>query len=99
MASEAQTVIAEITAYVTNNGGGYSQWYFGIAAKPRERLFSGHTVREKGDAWIYRSCAHSEGARAIERYFHAQGMRGGPGGGDDESASVYAYRIAGHTVE
>ena len=99
MASEAQTLIAEITAYVGNNGGSYPQWYFGIAAKPRERLFSGHAVRERGDAWIYRSCTHSDAARAIEKYFLAQGMKGGPGGGDDDSACVYAYRIAGHTVE
>ncbi len=99
MASDAQAVVAEIEAYVSSSGGSYSQWYFGIAGKPRERLFSGHAVKERGDAWIYRPCANSETAGAIERYFHAQGMRGGPRGGDNDSACVYAYRVAAHTIE
>jgi len=99
MTSNAQNVIAEIGAYVANCGGSYLDWYCGIAAQPRERLFTGHAVREQGDAWIYRSCTDSETARAIERFFLARGMKGGPGGGDDDSACIYAYRIAGHTVE
>lgn len=99
MAGDPRTVITEIGGYVARNGATYSQWYFGIAAKPRERLFNGHAVREMHDAWIYRSCRNSEEARAIEKYFLARGMRGGPGGGDDGSACVYAYRVAGHTVE
>ncbi len=99
MASDKQTIISDIKAYAANSGGSYSKWYVGIATNPRERLFNDHAVKEKGDAWIYRQCASSDVARAIEKYFLEQGMQGGSGGGDDDSDSVYAYKIAGHTVE
>jgi len=99
MASDKETIIADIKAYVTKNGGTYSQWYVGIATDARQRLFNDHAVKENGDAWIYSPCGTSSAARAIEKYFLAQGMKGGSGGGDEGSGYVYAYRIAGHTVE
>ena len=99
MASDKATIISTIKAYVASNGGNYSQWYAGIATNPRQRLFNDHAVKEKGDAWIHEPCGSSEVARAVEKYFLAQGMQGGSGGGDDDSDHVYAYKIAGHTVE
>jgi len=99
MASDKATAISEIEAYLANNGGSYSQWYVGIAADPRERLFSSHAVKEKGDAWIYHRCTSSGVARLVEKCFLALGMKGGSGGGDDNSEYVYAYKIAGHTIE
>ncbi|MCI0627294.1 MAG: hypothetical protein L0387_37550 [Acidobacteria bacterium] len=99
MAIDKETAIADIKTYVANNGGTYSLWYIGIATSPRQRLFNDHAVRENGDAWIYRQCANSNIARAVEKYFLAQGMKGGSGGGDDSSDCAYAYKIAGHTVE
>jgi len=99
MASDKETIISDIKSHVANNGGSYSQWYVGIATDPKQRLFNDHAVKEKGDAWIYRRCASSDVARTVEKYFLAQGIKGGPGGGDDNSDYVYAYKIAGHTVE
>ena len=99
MASDKATAISDIKAYVANNGGNYSQWYVGIAADPRERLFNDHAVKEKGDAWIYRQCTTSDVARSVEKHFLAQGMKGGSGGGDENSDYVYAYKISGHTIE
>jgi len=99
MATDKQTIISDIKSYAANNGGSYSQWYVGIATVPRQRLFNDHAVKEKGDAWIYRQCASSDIARAIEKHFLDQGMKGGSGGGDYNSDHVYAHKIAGHTVE
>jgi hypothetical protein len=99
VASDKETVISDIKSHVANNGSSYSQWYVGIATDPRQRLFNDHAVRERGNAWIYRRCAVSNVARAVEKYFLAQGMRGGSGGGDSSSDYVYAYKIASHTVE
>jgi len=98
MASDKQTVIADIKSYVANNGGDYSQWYVGIATDPKQRLFNDHAVKEKS-AWIYHRCAGADIARAIEKFFLTQGMQGGSGGGDDNSEYVYAYKIGRHTVE
>ncbi|MEK7616663.1 MAG: hypothetical protein AAB414_01265 [Patescibacteria group bacterium] len=39
-----QVIIAEIKAYMAQGGGSYSDWYVGIAADPRQRLFNDHSV-------------------------------------------------------
>jgi hypothetical protein len=99
MASSKQVVIADIKSYVANNGGVYSQWYIGITSDPRQRLFNDHAVSEKGGAWIHRECETSTAARDVEDYFIKLGMQGGPGGGDNSSRTVYAYRITSTTKE
>ena len=99
MAYSKDKAISEIDSYVANNGRNYSQWYVGVAANGRQRLFNDHSVKEGGDAWIYCQCTDSDVARAVERYFLAQRMKGGSGGGDDKSDYVYAYKIAAHTSE
>ena len=99
MADNKDTAISGIKSYVAGAGGHYSGWYVGIASDPRTRLFNDHAVREKGDCWIYRLCTSSQVARDVEDYFIQLGMQGGPGGGDDSSKYVYAYKIAPHTVE
>jgi len=99
MASDKESVISDIRSHVAKNGDSNSQWYVGIATDPKERLFNDHAVKENGDAWIYRQCASSDIAREVEKHFIAQGMKGGSGGGDNSSTYVYAYKIAGHTVE
>lgn len=99
MANSKDTITSEISSHVTRNGGSSSQWYFGIATDPKQRLFGDHAVKENGDTWIYIPCGTSEVARAIEKHFLAQGMQGGPGGGDGSSQYVYAYKITSHSVE
>ncbi len=98
MTTKAQ-IIQDITTHVANCGGAYSQWYIGIAAAPRDRLFSDHSVDEKNGNWIFRTCATSDEAREVEDYFIAKGMKGGPGGGDSTTKSVYAYKITSNTRE
>lgn len=99
MACDKKTAISDIKSHVANSGGSYSHWYVGIAADAKGRLFNDHAVKERSDAWIYRQCTRSDVARAVEKHFLAQGMQGGSGGGYDESDYVYAYKVAGHTVE
>ena len=92
-------IIQEIAAYVQNCGGKYSEWYGGIATDSPKRLFNDHNVDKAKDMWIYRACASSDEARAIEDYFVQRGMKGGPGGGDSTTKSVYAYKITNSTRE
>jgi len=99
MAKDKNTLISEIEAHLASCGGTYPQWYVGIAADVRDRLFNGHAVKQEGDAWIYRQCDTSAVARAIEDHFVSLGLKGGPGGGDSSTRFVYAYKIAAHTVE
>jgi hypothetical protein len=99
MANDMNTIFTEIKSYVAKNGGRYSEWYAGIAANAKKRLFSDHAVRESSDAWIFWPCGSSGVARDIENALFNLGMKGGPGGGDYSTDFVYAYKIAGHTVE
>lgn len=92
-------VLADIQAYIVKIGGAYSSWYAGIASDPRERLFSGHAVKENGDAWIFRTCDSHTDARSVEDTLLRLGAKGGPGGGDNATKAVYAYKIGTHTVE
>jgi len=94
-----EQVFAEIKAHIAHCGGSYSSWYAGIASDARDRLFSGHCVKEHGDSWIYRTCDSDEDARTVENALLSLGMKGGPCGGDQTTKSVYAYKIGSHTTE
>lgn len=97
--STEQKVIAEIDAYIRQNGGVYSAWYVGIAADPRKRLFEDHNVREHGDLWIYRDCGTDVAARRVEQCFLRMGCKGGDGGGYRNTRYAYAYKITPTTRE
>lgn len=94
-----QQVVKDIDDYIRNNGGKYSEWYCGIAADPRDRLFTGHSVEEKKGPWIFRDCGSDDDARKVEAYFHAKGCQGGGSGGDENTRFVYAYKITAQTRE
>src|SRR5262249_9577358 len=94
-----QQVLSEIKAYIVQSGGPYSSWYAGLAANPRDRIFNGHSVREHGDCWIFRTCDSSDDARTVEDTLLSLGAQGGPCGGDGATRAVYAYKIGPHTVE
>ena len=98
MLTSANPIIIEIRSHIKKRGGRLDQWYVGIAANARDRLFSDHRVQEKGGAWIHRLAATDQEARQIEDYFvNTLGTRGGTGGGDAATRSVYAYKITPHT--
>jgi len=92
-------IVQEIDDHIRQCGGGYSGWYVGIAANPRERLFNDHNVSEQSDSWIYRDCGSDTSARKAEEYFINKGCRGGSGGGDHTTRYVYAYKISRNTIE
>jgi len=94
-----QQALAEIRAYIAQCGGNYPAWYAGIASNPQERLFSGHSVKERSDCWIYRTCDSNADARSVENALLSLGAKGGPCGGDDATKAVYAYKIGTHTIE
>ena len=99
MAKSKKEIIEEIESHITDRGAGIRGWYVGIAAKPKERLFDDHSVDKEKDAWIYRTASSDSVARDIEKHFLDKGAKGGTGGGDEDSKSVYAYRINSRTRE
>lgn len=99
MAKSKKEIIEDIEGYMSNRGGDMDDWYVGIAAKPRERLFDDHSVDEDTGAWIWRRTSSDSVARDIEKHFLEKGARGGAGGGDKDSSAVYAYKITWGTRE
>lgn len=92
-AKTVPAIIAEVDEYIRQSGGLYSQWYCGIAADPRRRLYIDHNVQERGGLWIYSDAGTDANARAVELHFHQLGCKGSGGGGDRLTRFVYAYRI------
>jgi len=88
---------AAIEASVDASGGGFSEWFIGVAADPDQRLFAHHRVRKYGDWWLRRRAVSREAALAVYCYFtRARGMAGEV---EDHPAadSVYAFRKEPHT--
>lgn len=99
MAKNKDEIISDFKSYMSGEGN-YSDWYVGITADPKKRLFTEHKVDEKNGIWIYREAFGSESARAVEDYFvNKLGTKGDVGGGDDTSNYVYAYKITSYTAE
>ena len=100
MAKTETEIIVEIEEYIENWGGVFSNWYVGITADVEDRLFNDHSVKKEGGVWIYSRTSSSSMARRIEKYFiDRKGTQGGPGGGDENSIYVYAYKINYYTKE
>lgn len=101
MTTATQTVVQEILDHIRACGdGACSNWYVGIASQPRQRLFVDHNVDEQNGAWIFKQCGSSNEARFAEYYLiNNHGAQGGPGGGDDTTNCIYAYRITQTTKE
>jgi len=82
------------------HGGNWYDWYVGIAADPRGRLFSDHNVTEQGGVWIHSGdTANHSIARQVEQHFLSQGCDGGSGGGSHMTTYVYAYKKTTFTNE
>ncbi len=92
MAYTAQQIISDINNYMKQHGGTNANWYVGIATDPGQRLFNDHNVMENNDLWIYRQAISSNVARSVEKAYLDAGCSGGPGGGDDSTSYVYAYK-------
>ena len=92
-------IIKDIKGRMAKCGGDIDDWYVGIAAKPKKRLFDDHSVDKDSGAWIWRRASSDRVARKIEKYFLDQGAQGGTGGGDEDTTAVYAYKITSNTQQ
>lgn len=91
--------VVKVEDYILQNQGYFPEWYCGITADPRGRLFSGHRVQEVGGLWIYADAGSELLAREAEYLLLLQGCQGGCGGGDRSARYVYAYVITPLTRE
>ncbi len=95
------TIKTIIQIFIKMNGNKPSDWYVGIASDSKKRLFEEHKVKEEDTmSYIYEDCGTDEIAREIEDYLvNTFGTDGAPGGGDESTKFVYAYKKTSSTVE
>lgn len=100
MAKSKEDIIKDIDSHLTKSGRRfYSEFYIGITNDVVRRLFTEHNVSKDKMWWIYRRASSAQIAREVEAYYIKKGMRGGSGGGNDESLIVYCYAIHPTTIE
>lgn len=89
-----QAIFAEITNWLAKNFGTdlRKNWYVGIASDAEKRIFEGHRVNRISGYYIYRTAINAAHARSAEAMLLRHGHDGGPGGGDETSLCVYAFR-------
>lgn len=97
----AREIVEKIEAHFRDRTPHLSRtnWYVGIAANARTRLFNDHRVVENGGRWIYEEANSSDVARDAESRLHDLGYSGDSGGGSDNTVFVYAYLKTSDTVE
>ena len=95
MAKSKQEIINDVANYF--KGIAYNNCYVGVTSDAESRLFVDHNVSRENGQWIYRTASSGSVAREIEQHFVDAGMDGGPGGGDETSKIVYAYKKTSYT--
>ena len=68
-----------------------SKVYIGITKDPKRRLFDEHRITDEGYWWIHSEAEDADTARAVELHLLRMGMKGGQGGGDNETKFVYCF--------
>jgi len=101
MPKTKQEIIDEIKVHIESEKGPFNTWYIGITNDANRRLFeeNEHNVSKENGWWIYRSSGTKEIAQDIEKYFLELGLKGGTGGGTEDSIIVYAYKITEDTKQ
>lgn len=94
MADSRAEIIHEIRAYILSHGGGWGDWYVGIAENINNRLRDHHVTREPH---ISKGANSPEIARAIEDYFIHKLGTDGSHGGNKRANKVYSYKKSHNT--
>ena len=100
MSKSKEMIINDIDDHLTKSGRRfYSEFYIGITNDVERRMFTEHNVAKDKMWWRYRTADSVQTAREVEAYYLKKGMRGGKGGGIEDSLIVYCYAISPTTVE
>src|SRR5205809_3741601 len=98
MVLSVSEIISGIRDFIVARQGDPRSWYVGITSDLKKRLFGEHRLLEDSDDWIACHTQDSETARAVEQYFvQILGTDGAPGGGNELSVTVYAFKKNTHT--
>ncbi len=96
MAYPADRIKMDFIALMKRGGGKPRDWYIGAAEDPVKKLEK-HSVRQKGDWWIYRQSISSEVAVKLVKHFMEQLNTAGSPEATPKASFVYLYQKGSRT--
>lgn len=69
MIYSVQQIKFEILGYIKEFGADFTQWYIGIAARPRAAMKERHGVDEAQDIWFCKQAVSFRACQTIHSYF------------------------------
>ncbi len=69
MIYSVQQIKFEILGYIKVFGSDFSQWYIGIASRPKEVMWNRHGVDEIQDVWLCRQAVSYRACETIRSFF------------------------------
>jgi hypothetical protein len=99
MVFSVQQVKYEFLAYIKEFDLVFSNWYVGVADRPKQTLFDLHGVRDAEDPWLYKQLLTNRAARTVQEYFveHLKTAGAQTTEQSEDVDCVYLYKIAAHT--
>ncbi|MHB0991812.1 MAG: hypothetical protein ACYC3O_01870 [Burkholderiales bacterium] len=94
MALSVQQIKYDLLAYMKEFGGGFCEWYVGVAEDAEQTLFESHGLDRDRDLWIYRPALTERATETVLRYFMDILQTAGdfPDQIPPEATIVFAYR-------
>ncbi len=99
MVYSVQQIKYEILAYIKEFGGGFDEWYVGIASEPKAALLERHGVDRDRDPWLYKQALTFNAAKTVQQYFLSRLHTDGEPvtTGDEDTDCVYVYKKSERT--
>lgn len=92
MGNKYKKIVEEINGFCNKvKALDFSKVHIGITKDAQRRLFDEHKITNEKYWWICSKAEDEDTARDVERHFIRMGMRGGTGGGDNETIYVYCF--------
>lgn len=100
MIYSVQQIKFEILGYIKEFGADFTQWYIGIAARPRAAMKERHGVDEAEDIWFCKQAVSFRACQTIHAYFTGTLKVDGAVLYDpaEEGNCIYLFRKSGRTT-
>ncbi len=99
MVYSVQQIKFEMLSYMKEYGGGFHDWYVGVASDPLLTMTQEHKVDKERDIWLYKQALSFTACRTLQRYFLETLKTDGipVQRGADDTDCIYLYKKSEET--
>lgn len=99
MIYSVQQIKFEILGYIKEFGADFTEWYIGIAARPRAAMKERHGVDEEQDIWFCKQAVSFRACQTIHGYFTGTLKLDGAAQRDtcDDGNCIYLFKKSSRT--